>query len=838
MAINYGLFKYRFKKSIADAVYNEIVSKTARYYHFLGKQNNWTDFVSPFIPSSSSDVPGIPSENYRYELQVRRDILTTKLITPTDVSYVIPRINWQSNYIYDMYDDSLSTSFPAASGAVRIEQAKFYVLTDDYNVYKCLSNNNQVVSTVKPTGTSSSRFTTADGYIWKFMYTIPISLRNRFLSTQYMPVTTALTNQFYSNGEINQIEIVNRGSGYNTLTTVVVTGDGTLADDPYAITELVRTDSGFGYSSAPTLTISPPTVTTGTEIQATATATISGGSINQVTIVDRGFGYTRDPVSATPVVTVSPPITGAAAFTANTPYTLNTKVSFQGRFYNVDSAGTSGSTGPTHATGSAPNGGTTLTFVARQAVITPTLTPTAADLDLVISGGQITGVVVNDGGVGYTNANLQIVDPKILIFASGGGINTNSIVFSSVYYGNNGDTLTGTGIPANTTIVSGSGSNTLTLSNNLTAQASGVYTYGTGGSGGDLKYVYNIGNVNTLQANVELSAVKGTIEAMKVVSGGSGYGAATVTIIGDGVGAAATATVVNGVVTKINMTNVGRGYTWTDIIIKGNGTGAVVRAIMSPQNGHGFNAIEELNASSIVFYSSISKDINQGLTVTNDYRTAGLIKNITKFGSKIRFDGDAGSGCVLINGEFNVTKLEYDMLLLKQEPTSNLIFSSGGLINTNSIVFTASSNTGLNGATISGQGIPTGTTIVSGAGSNTLILSNNLTSQASGVYTISPINYKKYRIVEFNSNQILVSVFNNFPIYDYDNEEVTLVTTKKVVNQDGSISEPVTEDVIKVNSAVERTIDQFSGDFLFLSVRESFAPSESQIITVKTVLNV
>jgi hypothetical protein len=192
---------------------------------------------------------------------------------------------------------------------------------------------------------------------------------------------------------------------------------------------------------------------------------------------------------------------------------------------------------------------------------------------------------------------------------------------------------------------------------------------------------------------------------------------------------------------------------------------------------------------------------------------------------------------VLINGQFNVTKLDYDMLLLKQEPTSTLTFSSGGIINTNSIVFTTNYG-GLNGAAISGVGVPNGTTITAGAGSATLTLSNNLTVQASGTYTITPVNYKKYRIVEFNSTQILVSVFNNFPIYDYDNEEVTLVTTQKVINQDGSISEPITGDIIVVDSAVERTIDQFSGDFLFLTVREPFAPSESQIITVKTVLTV
>ena len=79
-----------------------------------------------------------------------------------------------------------------------------------------------------------------------------------------------------------------------------------------------------------------------------------------------------------------------------------------------------------------------------------------------------------------------------------------------------------------------------------------------------------------------------------------------------------------------------------------------------------------------------------------------------------------------------------------------------------------------------------------------------------------------------------MSVFNNFTINIGD----TLLTTSKVIDVDGNITEPVTSNTIEVSTVQERTIDQFSGEFLFLTVRESFAPSEEQLITVKTVLTI
>ena len=930
MSTSYTIFKPRFKKTIADAIYNEVVSNAATYYHWFGKENTWTDFLSPFISSSSGDYPGQPSENFRYELHVRRDILTAKKVKTTDVAYVVNRINWTYNTVYDMYDDAYeSTSNGGANavgyyGATRLEDARFYVLTSDYNVYKCIDNNSNALSTIMPTGTSASVFTTSDGYKWKFMYTIPVSLRNRFLSSTYMPVTTALKSQFFSNGDINRIIIENGGSGYDPDNTIaIVTGDGYQEDNPYLLSDLTITDAGEGYTSID-LTVSPPFpsyvewqaeldvavgsyikytnpsttrdnfyyVVTGTKLgvsgpvhtvgtlnngsaqlkyvgtTALASATLDGDFVNTVSLDDGGFGYQGDPAA---VITPNAPVTKDANWTASSSMVLNKIIYFDGRYYEVTADGTTGTTGPTHTSGAAMNNTVEFTYVARDAVITPVQTKTEAQVSLIISpgvdkvytvlignggtkyseiptvtidapvsgtqaeavasisGGKVSIVTMTEKGNGYTeppvvtitkpkftfNAGTAVTDAShtiqynthrlvtgdAVVYNNGGGTSVVNLTSGHTYYvirvDNNNIQLAASLLDAQAStyinITTGSGaSHTLTLT---VGAATATAVLGTGGeivgytidnpgvgytnatitindstkseqwnadtqnsNTGKLIVDVGVGNVTTLQANVELLAIPGTIEAIKVVDGGSGYGAATINILGDGIGATAEAICSGGKVVGITITNPGSGYTWTDIQITGltGSSGATARAIMSPLGGHGSNAIDELNANSIIFYTSISRDKNQGIEINNDYRKVGLVRNLKKYGQNVKFTDDIGSGCVLITGQFDKTLLQYDMLLLKDE-------------------------------------------------------------------------YKKYRVVDFNDTQILLSVFNNFSVNIGD----LLVTDPTDGGYQTGTVPPMN---IIVTSVSERTIDQFSGDFLMFSVREPYSPTAEQIITARTVL--
>ena len=71
------------------------------------------------------------------------------------------------------------------------------------------------------------------------------------------------------------------------------------------------------------------------------------------------------------------------------------------------------------------------------------------------------------------------------------------------------------------------------------------------------------------------------IDSITVTSGGSGYVNPSVTISGDGTGATASATVVNGVITSITVTSGGSGYTQASIVISDiSGSGAVAVAVI------------------------------------------------------------------------------------------------------------------------------------------------------------------------------------------------------------------------------------------------------------------
>ena len=1493
MSLSFSVFKPRFKKTIAEAVYNEVVSGTSIYYHWLGKENLWTDFLSPFIGSSAGDYPGQPSNNFRYDLHVKRDILTLKKIKPSDVSFVVKRIDWVQGNVYDMYDDAIETVTgygyaPSYSGAVTLEDSLFYVLTSEYKVYKCIWNANNSPSTIMPTSTSTKVVTTSDGYKWKFMYSIPVSLRNRFLTPEWMPIATALKSQYYSGGELRSIAIQNGGGGYGrTTTTAAISGDGYQEINPYAITEIVvgtpisGTTGGSGYlvkagslvpgdeyeiltfkdslfsgyisdrgTSAGTVltvfdistgsynglidvnqelsgaSITAPTLTTvkitgtggtftcdattltvgqkvvitgtftagsitgystgntyyiittngttsftlsssyggsavtttsssGSETGATytknilvvnqratavgtlaansatvilsstdgkivpgmavtgpssttlsnvsiynaagifqcdattlavgqsitisgtlasgATGAISGYSnpttyyitstngttsftlstslggssvtttagtvtgltftvsyipagarvlytdtvsntvtlsttargpltgaaltfigtkaisktnysgatmatastawssggtatlnsyyvagttpsrryyqcttagtftttapthtsgsasngtatlaficsegalpytlvtrsamigtplvgmevagsvaipagttvlqvngtspnyyltfassqtINSSTWVDDtylelnngfegragtytvdtsaltasadvtgsdnyttdfttvgagtnaegvvftasdvasgngtvykvvrttvaepfesasdwvsggtvskgqyiknttgGFTYYYEVISGTAVGTTPPTHTGVvagkgqtASYTAgggnvefkyvgkrtelNTaimtadndsvaqvvisdvglgykgkpdltftpPYTytslwkpayagdsLGNIIKHEDRYYRVMGTGTTNATdGPSHVSGTAVNGSVVFKFIGQDPKLTASVTKTEAAISLIISppkdsvfklvlnyggdkyveaptitidppggggstatatavlgtgtyAGKVYTTEVIEVGNGYTETpDVSISKPQVTIssqlYTSGGNLNytTDIITYTSggvasihrletgdpVIYSNGGGTSIGGLTSGNTYYIiridstsfklattkanavsttaidlstpgSFSTGHTFTLlATEEAATATAVlgtggeivgYTiddYGTGytnatiaindtsqsdtwnanNSGGAILIAdFDVGNVETLQADVELLAVPGSIEVVKMVNKGTGYSVATVEIRGDGTGATAIATCSGGEVTHIEIVTTGSGYTWTDIIISGNAgaSGAEARAIMSPQDGHGANALEELNAHSLSFFTSISRDVNQGIEITNDYRKLGLVRNIKKFGSNQRFSEDNGSGCVLIEGTFNKLNLRQDMLLLKD-------------------------------------------------------------------------GYKKYRIVEFNDTQILLSVFNNFTIAPGD----TLETDPTNL---GTITDPALQPpqmTITVKSVKERTIDQFSGDFLFFSVRESYAPTPEQIVTARTTITI
>jgi len=233
-------------------------SSNSIMYLFIGKPTAFPDDNAPPTPVNSTA---------NIEYTPWREMYGAKRITTADVTHAVPRHDWTSGTVYDQYDDQ----------DTNLLDDDFYVMTEDYNVYKCLFNNSGASSTSQPTGTSTSEFTTADGYIWKYMYTVTTAKALKFLTNDYIPVQTLASDDGTDQWDVQAAAV-----------------DG-------AIHVVKVTSGGSGYGSAPSVTI------TGDGTGATANCTISAGAVTAVTITNPGSGYTRATVSFS---------TGAAAATA------------------------------------------------------------------------------------------------------------------------------------------------------------------------------------------------------------------------------------------------------------------------------------------------------------------------------------------------------------------------------------------------------------------------------------------------------------------------------------------------------------------------------------------
>jgi len=165
------------------------------------------NFVSDFQPFGKNKVflgigqiNDVPTQNPPLEHRsgerdviTRRNISYAKRISPSDVTLMIPRVDWTSGITMsplDTADDMSEVHDESNTGT----PPPFYVVTNENNVYVCLSNGGgEVGSLHQPIGTDTSPITLPNGYKWKFMYTIPGS-HLKFIDSDYIP---ALSLPYY-----------------------------------------------------------------------------------------------------------------------------------------------------------------------------------------------------------------------------------------------------------------------------------------------------------------------------------------------------------------------------------------------------------------------------------------------------------------------------------------------------------------------------------------------------------------------------------------------------------------------------------------------------------------
>jgi hypothetical protein len=234
----------QFKASLSEAT-------LPNAYLTFGKVDPWPDINNPTQAVNSVET----------NIRVWKNMIGAKKIQGNDVRLAIRRFDWVSGTVYTEYDDS------EANLDMNDPDVKFYVVTDEWNVYKCLGNNNGAASTEKPTSINTyiaERL--SDKYIWKFMYQLSDEEKLRFTTPNFIPVRTltedngSLQWHVQANavqGSIGSIKVTNPGSGYTVTPTVTITGDGTGAEatltvnpSTYVIEGILITNKGQNYTYA------------------------------------------------------------------------------------------------------------------------------------------------------------------------------------------------------------------------------------------------------------------------------------------------------------------------------------------------------------------------------------------------------------------------------------------------------------------------------------------------------------------------------------------------------------------------------------------------------------
>jgi hypothetical protein len=277
----------KFRLHNAKQFVEDMTEGTSKAYMFVGRGHSWTD----------DSTPPTPVDNPNDEYDAYRNMIALKAITSSDISHAIVRRDWTTGTTYDEYRHNYSSANTSSSTATSLWSSLYYVVTDDYNVYKCLSNGTADgtaanASTVKPDHTTVATPTESDQYQWKYMYSISASDVIKFVTNDFLPIKTmgakeavhgGVSNAAGNNdgrlgdaatddgsaqwdvengavdGALDKVRVIAAGSGYTastTTTTITIRGDGTggvatvVTNGSNGVASCTITTAGSGYTTA------------------------------------------------------------------------------------------------------------------------------------------------------------------------------------------------------------------------------------------------------------------------------------------------------------------------------------------------------------------------------------------------------------------------------------------------------------------------------------------------------------------------------------------------------------------------------------------------------------
>jgi len=214
----------KFRRHNAEQFFESFSEAAATtYYLFVGKSSPFTTTTSGGTDTS----PPVPSNDITTEFYKWDSMLGAKLISSSDVSYVVPRRDWTNGTTYDMYEHDISSSNTTDSGATTLTDGTYFFMTSEYKIYKVLDNNGGTAySGAEPTSVITDPFELG-GYTLQYMYQLSTSQIQKFVTSDFIPVATdSAVNAAAVDGSLDIVRVT-AGSGYTDGTYyAAVTGDG------------------------------------------------------------------------------------------------------------------------------------------------------------------------------------------------------------------------------------------------------------------------------------------------------------------------------------------------------------------------------------------------------------------------------------------------------------------------------------------------------------------------------------------------------------------------------------------------------------------------------------
>lgn len=196
---------------------------------------------------------------------------------------------------------------------------------------------------------------------------------------------------------------------------------------------------------------------------------------------------------------------------------------------------------------------------------------------------------------------------------------------------------------------------------------------------------------------VRAAAENRSIDIIRVTNSGNNYVDGStqniITIEGDGRNASLRANVVDGQVTDIIIQNRGENYTKANLsftdVTGGVGSGAAAVITLSPQNGHGYDPVEELYANTVMFNVDFEGSESGLFPAENEFREISLLHNpfvyntetlasedIYKMYTQLSVSpgvGDYNNDEIIIQGE-NLESSTFSAEVIAFDETTNVIY--------------------------------------------------------------------------------------------------------------------------------------------------------------------